>query len=117
MIRRPPRSTLFPYTTLFRSDAEVLVIWGIPPAAAIATKNYGDLVMKLPLYLSHGVANRNYIELAGEAANGVFFPAGKLLVAETLPDSDPQKSVLIQYARDYEAAFGAGSRNTFGGHA
>src|SRR5256885_3903849 len=24
MIRRPPRSTLFPYTTLFRSDAPVL---------------------------------------------------------------------------------------------
>src|SRR5256885_8402004 len=24
MIRRPPRSTLFPYTTLFRSDFEVL---------------------------------------------------------------------------------------------
>src|SRR5438034_10544309 len=24
MIRRPPRSTLFPYTTLFRSEAEVL---------------------------------------------------------------------------------------------
>src|SRR2546425_8100235 len=23
MIRRPPRSTLFPYTTLFRSDSEV----------------------------------------------------------------------------------------------
>src|SRR3989454_9933855 len=26
MIRRPPRSTLFPYTTLFRSST--LVIWG-----------------------------------------------------------------------------------------
>src|SRR2546430_11887803 len=25
MIRRPPRSTLFPYTTLFRSDPEILV--------------------------------------------------------------------------------------------
>src|SRR3712207_8422408 len=25
MIRRPPRSTLFPYTTLFRSDVEVAV--------------------------------------------------------------------------------------------
>src|SRR5690349_22093989 len=24
MIRRPPRSTLFPYTTLFRSDAELV---------------------------------------------------------------------------------------------
>src|SRR5688572_30875155 len=28
MIRRPPRSTLFPYTTLFRSEAEALVVIG-----------------------------------------------------------------------------------------
>src|SRR3989441_5795982 len=28
MIRRPPRSTLFPYTTLFRSPAD----WGLEPA-------------------------------------------------------------------------------------
>src|SRR3712207_6892547 len=26
MIRRPPRSTLFPYTTLFRSDVEVVAL-------------------------------------------------------------------------------------------
>src|SRR5258708_18829128 len=26
MIRRPPRSTLFPYTTLFRSPAEIFVL-------------------------------------------------------------------------------------------
>src|SRR5256885_3608131 len=30
MIRRPPRSTLFPYTTLFRSDAGVHSL--LPPA-------------------------------------------------------------------------------------
>src|SRR3712207_7169906 len=28
MIRRPPRSTLFPYTTLFRSDS---LVWGKSP--------------------------------------------------------------------------------------
>src|SRR6266478_4821066 len=28
MIRRPPRSTLFPYTTLFRSPASPLTFWG-----------------------------------------------------------------------------------------
>src|SRR3712207_8190253 len=28
MIRRPPRSTLFPYTTLFRSDALVIRVSG-----------------------------------------------------------------------------------------
>src|SRR2546426_9083765 len=34
MIRRPPRSTLFPYTTLFRSIAAGVarVLWGPPPA-------------------------------------------------------------------------------------
>src|SRR2546430_10946385 len=30
MIRRPPRSTLFPYTTLFRSDDRVVVVGGDP---------------------------------------------------------------------------------------
>src|SRR3712207_7818835 len=38
MIRRPPRSTLFPYTTLFRSeqglDGEVLAAFGIENAPA-----------------------------------------------------------------------------------
>src|SRR3712207_8855584 len=32
MIRRPPRSTLFPYTTLFRSDASVPVEFSEPEA-------------------------------------------------------------------------------------
>src|SRR3712207_8152620 len=37
MIRRPPRSTLFPYTTLFRSASEVAYIIGdLQPAAVVA---------------------------------------------------------------------------------
>src|SRR2546430_17742145 len=31
MIRRPPRSTLFPYTTLFRSQNERSTLHGAPP--------------------------------------------------------------------------------------
>src|SRR5256885_13802907 len=31
MIRRPPRSTLFPYTTLFRSDPLAILDVGLPP--------------------------------------------------------------------------------------
>src|SRR3712207_7056577 len=34
MIRRPPRSTLFPYTTLFRSQAVVAVLGDQPPGLA-----------------------------------------------------------------------------------
>src|SRR5258708_27700443 len=31
MIRRPPRSTLFPYTTLFRSGSEDFIFRGVGP--------------------------------------------------------------------------------------
>src|SRR2546430_6834831 len=34
MIRRPPRSTLFPYTTLFRSQAQKMRKAGVPAAEA-----------------------------------------------------------------------------------
>src|SRR3989454_12030636 len=36
MIRRPPRSTLFPYTTLFRSDAPVAPVSGSGLVTAVA---------------------------------------------------------------------------------
>src|SRR2546425_9603731 len=35
MIRRPPRSTLFPYTTLFRSHAHVAVVLRHHPVGAL----------------------------------------------------------------------------------
>src|ERR1051325_12020345 len=40
MIRRPPRSTLFPYTTLFRSGCSSIVSApGLPFAAMIASRS------------------------------------------------------------------------------
>src|SRR5256885_4794110 len=35
MIRRPPRSTLFPYTTLFRSDRDRQLRWQPDPDAGL----------------------------------------------------------------------------------
>src|SRR5258708_28701378 len=39
MIRRPPRSTLFPYTTLFRScvSLDALCFWCFPPLHRVQT--------------------------------------------------------------------------------
>src|SRR2546430_8960004 len=38
MIRRPPRSTLFPYTTLFRSDPDAVLADLAAKAAALYTR-------------------------------------------------------------------------------
>ena len=97
------------------SDAQALVVWAIPPAASVVTKNASELGLKIPLFHSHGVANKRFIEMAGPAADGVRFPAAKLLLAESLPEGDPQKKTLVAYAKAFEAKYGP--RSTFGGHA
>jgi branched-chain amino acid transport system substrate-binding protein len=89
---------------------------GFGQGPAIVTKNYRQLGIKLPLYQSHGVASKQYVKLSGEAAEGVRLPAAALLVADTLPDSDPQKTVVAGYKRDYESRFKQ-DVSTFGGHA
>lgn len=104
-------------TKIKGSGAEAIITWGTNPGPAVVAKNARDLRIDVPLINSHGIANMQFITLGGEAANGVIFPAGKLLVADQLPDSDPQKAVLTKYKADFEAKYGAGTANTFGGHA
>src|SRR3712207_8949491 len=68
MIRRPPRSTLFPYTTLFRSMIEpddiVLVRGG---GADVAVRDTSDVVAG-PLTYIHG---RNALTFKGSNPIGV----------------------------------------------
>jgi branched-chain amino acid transport system substrate-binding protein len=89
---------------------------GFGQGPAIVTKNYKQLGLGFPLYQSHGVASKEFIKLAGEAAEGVRLPAAALLVADILPENDPQKPVVVAYKRDYEAKYKS-DVSTFGGHA
>ncbi len=103
-------------TRIKGTPAQAVVCWGTNPGPATITKNMKQLGMTIPLFQSHGVANQTYISLSEKAAEGVIFPAGKLLVAASLPDSDPQKNVLLEYKAAFEKAYGK-QPDTFGGHA
>lgn len=89
---------------------------GFGQGPAIVTKNYRQLGMTMPLYQSHGVASKQFIDLAGSAAEGVRLPAAALLVAEILPANDPQRPVALGYKKAYETRFKS-EVSTFGGHA
>ncbi len=89
---------------------------GFGEGPAIVTKNYRQLGLPMPLYQSHGVASKQYVKLSGNAAEGVRLPAAALLVADKLPDSDPQKKVVVAYKHEYESHFKS-DVSTFGGHA
>ena len=101
-------------TKIRATDAQAILNFGFGQAPAIVTKNIKQLGITLPLYHSHGVASKTFVELAGDAAEGVRLPAAALVVAEQLPDSDPHKPVLLAYKKQYEAKYGPIS--TFGGH-
>ncbi|MGO3928747.1 ABC transporter substrate-binding protein [Rhodopseudomonas pseudopalustris] len=90
---------------------------GFGQGPAIVTRNYAQLGMSsTPLYQSHGVASKSFIDLAGAAAEGVRLPAAALLVGDKLPDNDPQKKVVVDYKTTYETTTKQ-PVSTFGGHA
>lgn len=102
-------------TKIRGTDAQAIINFGLGKAPAIVAKNIKQLGIKLPLYESHGVATKEFLNLAGDAAEGIRLPAAALLVADKLSDSDSQKKVVTAYKAKYEAKYGPVS--TFGGHA
>ena len=95
---------------------QAIFVFGFGQGPAVVTKNIGQLGIKLPHYESHGVASEEYIKLSGKAAEGVRLPAAALLVANALPNNDPQKPVVVGYEKAYKDRFKQ-DVSTFGGHA
>jgi branched-chain amino acid transport system substrate-binding protein len=104
-------------TRIKGSGAQAIVVWGTNPGPAVIARNRAQLKIAAPLYMSHGVASKKFIELAGpENAEGILLPAGRLIVEGQIPAGHPQKQLLATYIREYEQRFKQ-PVSTFGGHA
>jgi len=103
-------------TNIMTSDPEVVVVWGTNPGPAKIAKRMRDKGIDLPYVGSHGIANQAFIELAGGAANGVVFPAGKMLVFEQVLEPGSEEYDFIKDFSDaYFEEYGE-QINTFAGH-
>jgi branched-chain amino acid transport system substrate-binding protein len=102
-------------TKIKGANPEVLVVWGTNPGPALAAKNMKQLGIAIPYVGSHGIANQTFIKLAEDAAEGVVFPAGRLLVPSSITDPS-QKDVTDKFIADYKAKYDA-SPNPFAGYA
>ena len=114
----PKDTDMSPQLTKIKSTAGVqaVFVFGLGQGPAIATKNYKQLGITLPLYHAHGVASDEFIKLAGPSAEGARLPAAALLVADKLPASDPQKAVAVAYTKAFSEKWKT-DVSTFGGHA
>src|SRR2546430_16136091 len=100
MIRRPPRSTLFPYTTLFRSQRPhagemgsrlfpFLLIWGFVPLASAQEASPDALVKRLSEDVVAAI-RQDKDNQAGDADN-----TSALVEAKTLPHFDFRRTTQV----------------------
>jgi len=92
-------------TRIRASDAQAAVCVVASSVSAIVAKNYRQLGFNQPLVMGTGFANIRFVQLAGDAANGIVFRGYKIGVVDELPDSDPMKSSILAYKKAYEARF------------
>src|SRR2546429_5450545 len=102
MIRRPPRSTLFPYTTLFRSGEDVLLIIEVSDSTILSDRN-----VKIPLYGRAGIPEawlvnlpKKMIEVYCDLAKGCYrkclkFKRGEVLISPIVPRLSLKVSEII----------------------
>jgi branched-chain amino acid transport system substrate-binding protein len=103
-------------TKIRGTQSQAIICWGTNPGPALVAKNARQLGIKTPLFMSHGVSSKKFIELAGEAAEGIKLPSGKVVVADLLPASEKQKKSLMAFVKDYQNHYKA-EGDHFGGHA
>lgn len=99
------------------ANPDAVLIGGSGTPAALPQVALKERGYKGKIYQTHGVANNDFLRVGGKNVEGTLLPAGPVLVAAQLPDSNPIRKVALEYVTKYEAAHGKGSISTFGAHA
>ena len=99
-----------------KTDAQAVVNWSPYRAPVIFTMNYRQMGLELPLFLSHADLTPQFLEAAGKNAEGIKVGSFKFFGTKELPDSDPQKRVILDYLAAYKEKYGK-QGNHFGGSA
>lgn len=93
-------------TKIKASGAQGVIIYDSGIASALIARQMKTMGMSMPRTGPYGVLGPANIQAAGDAFDGLTLPAPKVYVAEQLPDSDPQKKVVLQYKEAFKKATG-----------
>lgn len=102
---------------IIASRPDAVLIGGAGTPAALPQKSLKEKGYKGLIYQTHGVVNADFLRVCGKDCEGTFLPAGPILVAAQLPDSNPIKKVALDYISRFESAHGKGSVSAFGAYA
>lgn len=112
-----PKATEFPQLAKAKSSGcDTVIIGAIPPGSSVMNVAVRDALPNVRIVHGHGSCSADLIKQAGKAAEGTVMPCGKILVADSLPDSDPTKALDLKLIKDY-ATVSKDPISTFAGHA
>lgn len=81
------------------------------PQVALRERGY-----KGAIYQTHGAVTKDFIRIAGKAAEGAILASGPAILGDKLPDSSPVKKESLNYIKLYEGEYGKDSRTQFAAH-
>ena len=102
-------------TLVGQEGIEAIVVCSHGMNGGVIAKNMQTLGMKTPVIGTHAYGFDFTLQVGGEAIEGTVFPSGKILKAEELPDSDPQKALLVDFIKRYTGKYGK-SPDQFASH-
>jgi branched-chain amino acid transport system substrate-binding protein len=102
-------------THIKNSGADGLIICGYMGDTAMVLKSARDLGLTCPINSEYAVVGPEFIKLAGKYGEGVVSTSLKALVANDLPQDDPQKKIAMELYDMYTNKYGMFS--LYSGHA
>ena len=101
---------------LVAANPDAVLIWAIPPGGNVAQKALQDAGYQGTFYQSYGMTNETFLRLGGSSLNGTRLSVLPVIVHDNLPSSLPFASVVQDFVRTYQAAYGS-VPSSFAGHA
>lgn len=98
-----------------RPDAVLVAASGTP--GALPQKSLRERGYRGGIYQTYGIANREFLRIAGKDAEGALFAVGPVVVASQLDAGNPIRAVAIDLTQRYESAYGKDSMSVFAANA
>jgi branched-chain amino acid transport system substrate-binding protein len=110
---RTDTSVMSQVLKIVAANPDAVLVAGAGTSGALPQKTLLERGYKGRIYQTYGIANRDFLRLAGKDAEGAYFAAGGVLVASQLETGNPIKPVGLEATKAYETANGPDSMSVF----
>jgi branched-chain amino acid transport system substrate-binding protein len=101
---------------LVAAKPDAVLVAASGTAAALPQIALRDRGYQGKIYQTHGAVTKDFIRIAGKAAEGTILASGPVIVAELQPNSALTKKPGMAYVQAYEPKYGKDTRTQFGAH-